>query len=277
MIYLLPRPSNIGSTPGLPPLYVDAHGCRQPRRRLFPCHVRYYSRFHRVELSTTSLNYLIFSLWSWRASSRSDMLAIRQRSPLWSVSCGCVVADMDPHQASSGSSTRAIRSHLSHSHLCEYITDFVISDRAVGVRVHPRREYSNGESKHHRGFHLVRRSLSGGIHYLSARWSATEFAFQECRHLLNHSTMVAIISGLEWTAIRRLHRSWSHVESRVLSQMRLCKAVGANTNHSAYLSTVASFTTPHVPFLGKSTTYCSCTNAAFTPYASIAQDFTSWP
>ncbi|GBE84886.1 ras GEF [Sparassis crispa] len=72
-----------------------------------------------------------------------------------------------------------------------------------------------------------------------------------CRAMQNFSTMTAIISGLNTPPIRRLKRTWEHVQARAMSQLRSCETtIDSAKNFNNYRSLLARITPPCVPFIG---------------------------
>jgi son of sevenless len=63
--------------------------------------------------------------------------------------------------------------------------------------------------------------------------------------------MVAIMSGLNGTPIRRLKRTWELVNQRFMAVLATCEATyDSNKNFSNYRSILARITPPCVPFIG---------------------------
>ena len=63
--------------------------------------------------------------------------------------------------------------------------------------------------------------------------------------------MMAIISGLNMRAIRRLQRTWEQVNAKFMAALSACEAtIDTNKNFANYRSTLASISPPAVPFIG---------------------------
>ncbi|EGO23692.1 hypothetical protein SERLADRAFT_469896 [Serpula lacrymans var. lacrymans S7.9] len=72
-----------------------------------------------------------------------------------------------------------------------------------------------------------------------------------CRSLQNFSTMLAIVSGLNSSPIRRLKRSWEQVSAKLMSQLETCETtINSYKNFNIYRSALAKVSPPCVPFIG---------------------------
>ncbi|KAG1749328.1 ras GEF [Suillus lakei] len=72
-----------------------------------------------------------------------------------------------------------------------------------------------------------------------------------CRHIQNFSTMLAIVSGLNSSPIRRLKRSWEQVSTRYMSQLETCETtINSYKTFNVYRSALAKVSPPCVPFVG---------------------------
>ncbi|ETW81850.1 hypothetical protein HETIRDRAFT_475375 [Heterobasidion irregulare TC 32-1] len=72
-----------------------------------------------------------------------------------------------------------------------------------------------------------------------------------CRNLLNFSSMIAIVSGLNSPPIRRLKRTWEQINQRSMTMLGACEmTIDSNKNFSNYRSLLARITPPCVPFIG---------------------------
>ncbi|KAH7925881.1 ras GEF [Leucogyrophana mollusca] len=72
-----------------------------------------------------------------------------------------------------------------------------------------------------------------------------------CRHLQNFSTMLAIVSGLNSSPIRRLQRSWGLVNAKLMSQLEACETIyNSYRNFNVYRSALAKVSPPCIPFIG---------------------------
>jgi son of sevenless-like protein len=74
---------------------------------------------------------------------------------------------------------------------------------------------------------------------------------KRCLTLRNFNTMIALVSGLNGPAIRRLKRTWEQVGQRTLSQLEVCEwTMDSGKNFNNYRTTLAKVTPPCVPFFG---------------------------
>lgn len=72
-----------------------------------------------------------------------------------------------------------------------------------------------------------------------------------CKHIQNFSTMLAIVSGLNSSPIRRLKRSWEQVSTRYMSQLETCETtINSYKTFNVYRSALAKVSPPCVPFVG---------------------------
>ncbi|KAG1879209.1 ras GEF [Suillus subluteus] len=72
-----------------------------------------------------------------------------------------------------------------------------------------------------------------------------------CRHIQNFSTMLAIVSGLNSSPIRRLKRSWEQVGTRYMSQLETCETtINSYKTFNIYRHALAKVSPPCVPFVG---------------------------
>lgn len=72
-----------------------------------------------------------------------------------------------------------------------------------------------------------------------------------CRHIQNFSTMLAIVSGLNSSPIRRLKRSWEQVGTRYMSQLETCETtINSYKTYNVYRYALAKVSPPCVPFVG---------------------------
>ncbi|EIW81242.1 ras GEF [Coniophora puteana RWD-64-598 SS2] len=72
-----------------------------------------------------------------------------------------------------------------------------------------------------------------------------------CRFIQNFSTMLAITSGLNSSAVRRLKRSWEQVGAKYISLLDSCETSGSSyKNFSTYRIALGKVTPPCIPFLG---------------------------
>ncbi|KAH7913434.1 ras GEF [Hygrophoropsis aurantiaca] len=72
-----------------------------------------------------------------------------------------------------------------------------------------------------------------------------------CRHLQNFSTMLAIVSGLNSSPIRRLKRSWEQINAKLMSQLETCERIyNSYKNFNVYMSALAKVSPPCIPFIG---------------------------
>ncbi|KAI0077059.1 ras GEF [Panus rudis PR-1116 ss-1] len=73
----------------------------------------------------------------------------------------------------------------------------------------------------------------------------------KCRSLQNYSSVMAIISGLNNPAIRRLKLTWEQVGSRAMSQFESCETLmSPDRNFHNYWSVLRSSNPPAIPFFG---------------------------
>jgi son of sevenless-like protein len=64
--------------------------------------------------------------------------------------------------------------------------------------------------------------------------------------------MIALVSGLNGPAIRRLKRTWEQVNQRTLSQLEVCEwTMDSGKNFNNYRTTLNKVTPPCVPFFGE--------------------------
>ncbi|EIN12588.1 ras GEF [Punctularia strigosozonata HHB-11173 SS5] len=74
----------------------------------------------------------------------------------------------------------------------------------------------------------------------------------KCRELNNFSSMWAIVSGLNRPHIRRLKRTWEHVDNRTTQRFRACEALLDSTlNFENYRMALHNASPPGVPFFGE--------------------------
>ncbi|KAG1898196.1 ras GEF [Suillus fuscotomentosus] len=72
-----------------------------------------------------------------------------------------------------------------------------------------------------------------------------------CRHIQNFSTMLAIVSGLNSSPIRRLKRSWEQVGTRYMSQLETCETtINSYKTFNIYRHALAKVSPPCLPFVG---------------------------
>ncbi|KAG1777155.1 ras GEF [Suillus placidus] len=83
------------------------------------------------------------------------------------------------------------------------------------------------------------------------RASIMKHFITRCRHIQNFSTMLAIVSGLNSSPIRRLKRSWEQVSTRYMSQLETCETtINSYKTFNVYRSALAKVSPPCVPFVG---------------------------
>ncbi|KAG1763011.1 ras GEF [Suillus occidentalis] len=83
------------------------------------------------------------------------------------------------------------------------------------------------------------------------RASIMKHFISRCRHIQNFSTMLAIVSGLNSSPIRRLKRSWEQVGTRYMSQLETCETtINSYKTFNVYRHALAKVSPPCVPFVG---------------------------
>ncbi|THH15352.1 hypothetical protein EW146_g5099 [Bondarzewia mesenterica] len=87
-----------------------------------------------------------------------------------------------------------------------------------------------------------------------------------CRNLLNFSSMIAIVSGLNSPPIRRLKRTWEQINQRSMTLLGACEmTIDSNKNFGNYRSLLARITPPCVPFIGRAPNNVSGPNSTSPP------------